>query len=540
MSRRNGSSLLTLALVVTGIALLATSTPGWADQNDRTQLRSPILEQVKNGGDTCATATAVVLPAAIPFTDATVTTNGFVNDYANTCLGTYDDGPDVIYEITATTDTCAVFTYTPTVAGDWPGMALDSVCPLDPGTSDCLYKATSGGAPLSFTANLVAGTYWLQIDNWPSPAFTAGTLTISACAGPQAGDTCASAEVIPSLPFLDDGTTLGFNNDYDAVCNYAGSTAPDYVYSYTPSVDQNVDISLCDPGTATDYDTKVYVYENACTAGTEIACNDDACSSPSYANYVSELVGVALTAGNTYYIVVDGYLTSTGPYTLSIDEGQPPVPPPTCDDVTGANLLYSQDVHNISDAWSAAASTQATWAGTGYVCAENFDATVGTDWFEITDLHVFGLSLVNTGTWVACDPTLGPMTFDIVVYNDNAGLPGTAICTYDNLRPVIVNTGTSPNYAGFDLWEFDFDPLTPACNVGAVGIYWVSVQSEAMTPDCGFLWMSSGMGDSFAVQDVGAGWAPINDPDPPYHLSICITGNLVGPVPQGLISFSVE
>jgi hypothetical protein len=49
-------------------------------------------------------------------------------------------------------------------------------------------------------------------------------------------------------------------------------------------------------------------------------CSDDACSSPLYSTFVSELTA-ALTAGNTYYIVVDGYGSSAaGNYTLSVEE----------------------------------------------------------------------------------------------------------------------------------------------------------------------------------------------------------------------------
>jgi len=43
----------------------------------------------------------VTLPADIPYSDVN-TTCGMVNDYANTCLGYYDGGEDVVYEVTVT------------------------------------------------------------------------------------------------------------------------------------------------------------------------------------------------------------------------------------------------------------------------------------------------------------------------------------------------------------------------------------------------------------------------------------------------------
>ena len=80
---------------------------------------------------------------------------------------------------------------------------------------------------------------------------------------------------------------------------------------------ETVRISLCGNS---DFDTKLYVYENAHTPGAPHACNDDSCSTPSFPDpYVSQLLGVNLTAGNTYYIVVDGWDEQSGNYTLLIN-----------------------------------------------------------------------------------------------------------------------------------------------------------------------------------------------------------------------------
>ena len=126
------------------------------------------------------------------------------------------------------------------------------------------------------------------------------------------GDDVATAFEIPSLPFSDTGTTCAFANDYDEACPFSGSTSADVVYRYTPDTDVEISVSLCDSG----YDTKVYVYENA--AGALVACNDDGCGADGFR---SELQGVPLTAGNTYYVVVDGYFGACGAYTIAVEEG---------------------------------------------------------------------------------------------------------------------------------------------------------------------------------------------------------------------------
>jgi hypothetical protein len=125
----------------------------------------------------------------------------------------------------------------------------------------------------------------------------------------QGGETIATAVAIPALPYSDSGNTCTNIHDYDAVCPFTGSNSPDAVYRYAPSSDIFLQIDLCSSG----YDTKVYVYEN--DSSTLIACNDDACGSDGFR---SELSLVPVTAGDTYYIVVDGYFGACGSYQLAV------------------------------------------------------------------------------------------------------------------------------------------------------------------------------------------------------------------------------
>jgi hypothetical protein len=128
----------------------------------------------------------------------------------------------------------------------------------------------------------------------------------------QGGDTFATATPITVLPFSGAGTTVGYVNNYDAVCPYTGSTSPDVVYSLIPCLSGSLDITLC---AGSNYDTKLYVTDSV---GTILFCNDDLCP-----GYVSELTAangtaVAVTAGVLYYIVVDGYSGASGNYTIDI------------------------------------------------------------------------------------------------------------------------------------------------------------------------------------------------------------------------------
>jgi|GEM_PF-5531580 len=69
----------------------------------------------------------------------------------------------------------------------------------------------------------------------------------------QGGEDIAHAVALPALPTTVSGSTLGYLNNYDEICPYSGSTAPDVVYSYLAPSDQTVDLSLC----TSDYDTKI-------------------------------------------------------------------------------------------------------------------------------------------------------------------------------------------------------------------------------------------------------------------------------------------
>ena len=87
------------------------------------------------------------------------------------------------------------------------------------------------------------------------------------------------------------GTTAGFTHDYDEVCPYGGSTAPDVVYRYAPAANVPVNIDLC----YSSYDTKLYVYQDAVTPGAPLACNDDFYTAAPCYMYSSKLENVPFT-----------------------------------------------------------------------------------------------------------------------------------------------------------------------------------------------------------------------------------------------------
>src|SRR3972149_5939949 len=110
------------------------------------------------------------------------------------------------------------------------------------------------------------------------------------------GEDIATAFPISTLPFLANGSTVSFANDYDEACIQSfTSNSPDVVYQYTSSTTVCVDISLC----ASSYDTKMFIYEDSATAGMPFACNEDVCGVDGYR---SALRHVRMLEEHTYFI----------------------------------------------------------------------------------------------------------------------------------------------------------------------------------------------------------------------------------------------
>ncbi len=199
---------------------------------------------------------------------------------------------------------------------------------------------------------------------------------------------------------------------------------------------------------------------------------------------------------------------------------------PTCGALADPGFLLGQDPHDpTDDELDIMGSQQATW-GT-YITAETIDQAADPDWFDIGSLTVWGLSVVSSAGFFACDPT--GMTFDVIFYEDNAGEPGAVICDLQSVVPAITNTGIPYTGFGFDLYQFD---LPAACDLGTVGRKWVTVQNEQHPLDCGFLWLSGTGGDGGSLQDGGAGW-DFKDND----RCICVNG---ATIPVELMAFSIE
>lgn len=127
---------------------------------------------------------------------------------------------------------------------------------------------------------------------------------------------CSAVISIPSAGGVFSGSTAGASS-LAATCA-STNTAPEQVYSWTPTRSGNAVIETC--GAATSFDTVVSVRQASCTSGQERGCNDDTtnCNTGEPSTYHGSRVRVRVNANQTYFIVVDGYGGASGTYQLRV------------------------------------------------------------------------------------------------------------------------------------------------------------------------------------------------------------------------------
>ncbi|MBL0061366.1 MAG: hypothetical protein IPP40_07755 [bacterium] len=137
-------------------------------------------------------------------------------------------------------------------------------------------------------------------------------------------DNCSNTLPINTLPFTHSGSTCSAANDY-SFC-FMGSSN-DVVYALNVAECQSIAVSTC--GGQTNYDTRLTVRtDGSCPGTTEVGCNDDFCGLQSQITFDA-------TAGVTYYVVVAGFSSRNGRYTLNVT-GNGHIGSPGNDNCSGA------------------------------------------------------------------------------------------------------------------------------------------------------------------------------------------------------------
>lgn len=137
------------------------------------------------------------------------------------------------------------------------------------------------------------------------------------CVAAPTGDHCSNPFVVEGLPFVDERDSSVFQADYHTgygdcpgVLEGWGKGSSDVVYAFSPPEDQWYTMSV-----DASFDSLIYIVTD---------CEDigGTCLAAADANITGEAISLELFAGETYFIVVDGYgniSNPSGPYTFALN-----------------------------------------------------------------------------------------------------------------------------------------------------------------------------------------------------------------------------
>jgi len=230
-------------------------------------------------------------------------------------------GVDVVYRFTpAVTD---VYTIGATPFDNLFDLSLYVVTDCSNPAATCVAGANNLGIGRGefVTPTLTAGIqYFIIVDG--AITTTSGDFHFALRRGTPANDDCSSPQVIdPSLlPFITNSTTFGAANELNprtpCLRSNQSGRGPEVVFQFTPTSTQTYVVRVTPTGL---YDAVVYVVTNCASL--------NGCTSADVGGAgETEELRRPLTAGVTYFIVVDGLLNEAGDFRLELEPTIPIAP----------------------------------------------------------------------------------------------------------------------------------------------------------------------------------------------------------------------
>ena len=331
---------------------------------------------VQAQNSTCATAATLAIDNNCVGTSGGTNTGdptGNDDTDGNVCSANYSDGDDFIFEYTATTTDALELDLTTT--NSWSGLLVTEGCPT---TGTCFASSTSSGSSESVTTPpmTIGVTYYIHISTWPTPQSTGQfclNAQLNAPAMPPANDDCAGATPVPvnadlSCTMTASGTIEAATASPEDPAACGGTEDDDVWFSFmATATSHEIDLINLTGGTTDLYHS---LWEGTCGSLT----HQGLCSDP------NSSTATGLTIGNTYYLRVYSWTSTTG-QTTDFDVCIGTLPPPPANDACAGAVSISNG------------------------------ANVGGDNSSATDVE--GLSVCEDGTvGAACDPGVNDGTLD--------------------------------------------------------------------------------------------------------------------------------
>ena len=217
---------------------------------------------------------------------------------------------------------------------------------------------------------------------------------------PMDEDQCPPQTIV-SIPLVLNGNTSSSANDYPSSCYF--SEAPDDIYALSLFCRGTITASLC--GSAYDCLIEVRAGTNYfdCPGSTLLACNDDFCGLQSQVTFYVE-------AGETYFIIVDGFSSNSGAYSLGVSGVFDPPPNDNCADAMAITSLPFEHfgsttcATNSVNPWCAIGNAPDVWYTLQLPCDANVTATTCGHPLMDAVLHVYAeVNPCDDYTQVVCN-----------------------------------------------------------------------------------------------------------------------------------------
>jgi hypothetical protein len=311
-------------------------------------------------------------------------TCGMFDDYDATCLGLYDGGEDVIYELEVT-EAVDVYVELDPLGTTYTGIAIDDTCP--PGSSCMAYSTSSYlSTPHGFSIHLDPGIYYIMIDTWPSPdCIPAYDLSIEAYI-PDPGENC--------------------DNAVTASCGINSHPGAPYWFEFTAPASYDCVVETCG---LTSIDTVLEIWDE-CSDATYLYRNDDFCGLQSHIEFPA-------VGGETYYIacLTYGGYSDGQPYDVFIscplhDVGVSEIISPFGDASPKGTTLYGYNAYpNVIDEGPITFDSSNPGSITLLAPTESIDFISSCTWAEDTWFGAEYASYGNDNIYTI-DETNGDMT----------------------------------------------------------------------------------------------------------------------------------
>jgi hypothetical protein len=361
-----------------------------------------------------ATCTSSVAIGALPFTSTGESTACLGNEYTNASTGScgtfYESGEDKVYSYVAAGPECLSITLTGASTNSI-GFQVYKGCPGTAGTT-CIGSA--GGANSgTLTGSITlpsAGTYYIVVDTWASPVNAQYNISISSFGQGAINDLpCNATPLLLGIPLNGaNNCSGGASEPAVPACWLTPNNLNTVWYSAVAPASGQMRVRVI-PNSLTN--PQVAVYSGVCgTAMTLVGCNDDGAPCGTTTNYSSDVTINGLTAGATYYIVVDGYSAAVGTFSVMAVDASIPLTPLNNGQDCGTYLPVCDTTMSFGDPGFQSFGNICDFPGGGTNCLLSGERS--TVWFEIP-------ILAN-----------GNLEFSIVP-KDWAGAPSTVCTDYD-------------------------------------------------------------------------------------------------------------